>query len=174
MQNPSHATLHHASSHPFGIFTVSKLMTPKTPGRYCLQTPRSNHLQNMSTSLSIRHLKLNGSKTEFIIFCFKPVPLLELSIQQRHDFHQVTQAKNLVIIFLQDPPQINSSPSCLQLAFRASTSPVLPPWSQESSCFSLDQPPNSCPCLHSLHPNPWSILCTTTRLDQTLAMSLPC
>lgn len=45
----SHSTL--PLGHPMHLpfFTTSKLMTHKTQARTCLQTPRSNHLQGIST-----------------------------------------------------------------------------------------------------------------------------
>lgn len=47
-----------------------------------LQMPKSNHLWDISTWLSLRLLKLNRSNTAFIIFSCKS--LLELSSQWRH------------------------------------------------------------------------------------------
>lgn len=76
-----HSTLPlgHPTHLPF--FTTSKLMTPKTPARTCLQTPKSTTYKAFPSD-SHKHLQLKFSQKLNSSFPLQTCSLLELSINK--------------------------------------------------------------------------------------------
>lgn len=171
--SPKSLSLYACLDHPtrWALFTIS--LIPHTPARTCLQTPNSSHLQDISTCPSLRHLQLNESKPDFVTFSYKPVRLVEFSTQRRRHLPSRSPCRKPAPPF-PTLPRIQFITQLCPLGFPSIDIPRTAVSVQRiimfitwSASYLVSLPP-----LPS--PNPWSILCTTTRLEQNLTMLRPC